>query len=77
MPCGLSSDCGVLARSLKSQGPNRKAGRWARLSRKKCSSDQEPNGLKLFVPLKICPMKLVSSPPDGVLRLMKSKTWPS
>ena len=36
-----------------------------------------PNGLKLFVPRRICPRKLDSWPPAGVVRLMKSKTWPS
>ena len=35
------------------------------------------NGLKLVMPLKSWPRKLDSSPPAGVVRLMKSKTLPS
>ncbi len=36
-----------------------------------------PNGLNFVVPLKIWPTKLKSSPPVGVVRLMKSNTLPS
>ena len=46
-----------------------------RMSRR--SMTYAPNGLKLFVPRRICPRKLDSWPPAGVVRLMKSKTWPS